>query len=159
MIRELGPVLAGLMVAGRVGSGIAAQLGSMRVTEQIDALNTLGTDPIKKLVTPRVLAALVMLPVLTVINDFVGIVGGNLIATLMVGHPHGPVLAHGVGADRLRRLHAAVHPERLHPGARQAVRLRRHHLHLGVLLRAEDDRAARKGWGRRRRARSCSRAS
>lgn len=77
MIRELGPVLAGLMVAGRVGSGIAAQLGSMRVTEQIDALNTLGTDPIKKLVTPRVLAALIMLPVLTVINDFVGIIGGT----------------------------------------------------------------------------------
>jgi phospholipid/cholesterol/gamma-HCH transport system permease protein len=89
MIRELGPVLAGLMVAGRVGSGIAAQLGSMRVTEQIDALNTLGTDPIKKLVTPRVLAALVMLPVLTVINDFVGIVGGNLISTLLVGVPTG----------------------------------------------------------------------
>ncbi|HJU88364.1 MAG TPA: ABC transporter permease [Gemmatimonadaceae bacterium] len=80
MIRELGPVLAGLMVAGRVGSGIAAQLGSMRVTEQIDALNTLGTDPIKKLVTPRVLAALIMLPVLTIINDFVGILGGNVIA-------------------------------------------------------------------------------
>ena len=89
MIRELGPVLAGLMVAGRVGSGIAAQLGSMRVTEQIDALNTLGTDPIKKLVTPRVLAALVMLPVLTIINDFVGIVGGNIIATLMLGIPTG----------------------------------------------------------------------
>jgi phospholipid/cholesterol/gamma-HCH transport system permease protein len=89
MIRELGPVLAGLMVAGRVGSGIAAQLGSMRVTEQIDALNTLGTDPIKKLVTPRVLAALVMLPILTVINDFVGIVGGNLIATLLIGIPSG----------------------------------------------------------------------
>ena len=87
MIRELGPVLAGLMVAGRVGSGIAAQLGSMRVTEQIDALNTLGTDPIKKLVTPRVLAALIMLPVLTVINDFVGIIGGNIIATLVVGLP------------------------------------------------------------------------
>jgi len=87
MIRELGPVLAGLMVAGRVGSGIAAQLGSMRVTEQIDALNTLGTDPIKKLVTPRVLAALIMLPLLTVINDFVGIVGGNLIASLMLGLP------------------------------------------------------------------------
>lgn len=87
MIRELGPVLAGLMVAGRVGSGIAAQIGSMRVTEQIDALNTLGTDPIKKLVTPRVVAALIMLPVLTVINDFVGILGGNVIATLMVGLP------------------------------------------------------------------------
>jgi phospholipid/cholesterol/gamma-HCH transport system permease protein len=89
MIRELGPVLAGLMVAGRVGSGIAAQLGSMRVTEQIDALNTLGTDPIKKLVTPRVLAALVMLPILTIINDFVGILGGNLISSLMVGIPSG----------------------------------------------------------------------
>jgi phospholipid/cholesterol/gamma-HCH transport system permease protein len=87
MIRELGPVLAGLMVAGRVGSGIAAQLGSMRVTEQIDALNTLGTDPIKKLVTPRVLAALIMLPVLTVINDFVGILGGNVIASLYVHIP------------------------------------------------------------------------
>jgi phospholipid/cholesterol/gamma-HCH transport system permease protein len=87
MIRELGPVLAGLMVAGRVGSGIAAQIGSMRVTEQIDALNTLGTDPIKKLVTPRVLAALVMLPILTIINDFVGILGGNVIASLYIGLP------------------------------------------------------------------------
>ena len=87
MIRELGPVLAGLMVAGRVGSGIAAQLGSMRVTEQIDALNTLGTDPIKKLVTPRVLASLIMLPVLTVINDFIGILGGNVIATFYLGKP------------------------------------------------------------------------
>ena len=87
IIRELGPVLAGLMVAGRVGSGIAAQIGSMRVTEQIDALNTLGTDPIKKLVTPRVLAGIIMLPVLTVINDLVGILGGNLIARLYVGLP------------------------------------------------------------------------
>jgi phospholipid/cholesterol/gamma-HCH transport system permease protein len=87
MIRELGPVLAGLMVAGRVGSGIAAELGSMRVTEQIDALNTLGTDPIKKLVTPRVIAALIMVPVLTIINDFVGIIGGNIIATFNMGLP------------------------------------------------------------------------
>ncbi|MFL5525414.1 MAG: MlaE family ABC transporter permease [Gemmatimonadaceae bacterium] len=87
MIRELGPVLAGLMVAGRVGSGIAAQLGSMRVTEQIDALNTLGTDPIKKLVTPRVLASLIMLPVLTIVNDFVGILGGNVIARFYLGKP------------------------------------------------------------------------
>ena len=87
MIRELGPVLAGLMVAGRVGSGIAAQIGSMRVTEQIDALNTLGTDPIKKLVTPRVLAAIIMMPVLTIITDFVGILGGNVIAAFYVGLP------------------------------------------------------------------------
>jgi phospholipid/cholesterol/gamma-HCH transport system permease protein len=87
MIRELGPVLAGLMVAGRVGSGIAAQLGSMKVTQQIDALNVMGTDPIKKLVTPRLLAALVMLPILTIINDFAGILGGNLIAKLYVQLP------------------------------------------------------------------------
>lgn len=87
MIRELGPVLAGLMVAGRVGSGIAAEIGSMRVTEQIDALNTLGTDPIKKLVTPRLIAALVMMPVLTILADLVGIFGGNVIASLYVGIP------------------------------------------------------------------------
>jgi phospholipid/cholesterol/gamma-HCH transport system permease protein len=87
MIRELGPVLAGLMVAGRVGSGIAAQLGSMKVTEQIDALNTLGTDPIKKLVTPRLLAAVIMLPILTIVNDFVGILGGSIIAKVYVGIP------------------------------------------------------------------------
>lgn len=87
MIRELGPVLAGLMVAGRVGSGIAAQLGSMRVTEQIDALNTLGTDPIKKLATPRLIAALVMLPILTIITDVAGILGGNVIATAYLDLP------------------------------------------------------------------------
>jgi phospholipid/cholesterol/gamma-HCH transport system permease protein len=87
MIRELGPVLAGLMVAGRVGSGIAAEIGSMRVTEQIDALNTLGTDPIKKLVTPRLIATMLMLPALTIINDMVGIVGGNVIASLSVAVP------------------------------------------------------------------------
>jgi phospholipid/cholesterol/gamma-HCH transport system permease protein len=87
MIRELGPVLAGLMVAGRVGSGIAAQLGSMRVTEQIDALNTLGTDPIKKLATPRLIAALVMLPMLTIIADLAGILGGNVIAAAYLDLP------------------------------------------------------------------------
>ncbi|HET7586076.1 MAG TPA: ABC transporter permease [Gemmatimonadaceae bacterium] len=87
MIRELGPVLCGLMVAGRVGSGIAAELGAMRVTEQIDALNAMGTDPIKKLVTPRLLAGVVMLPALTVIMDLVGIIGGNLIAAVYVGIP------------------------------------------------------------------------
>jgi phospholipid/cholesterol/gamma-HCH transport system permease protein len=81
-VRELGPVLTALMVAGRVGAGIAAQLGSMKVTEQIDALNVIGTDPIKKLVTPRLLAALIMLPILTVITDTVAIFGGLLIAML-----------------------------------------------------------------------------
>jgi len=81
-VRELGPVLTALMVAGRVGAGIAAQLGSMKVTEQIDALNVIGTDPIKKLVPPRLLAALIMLPILTVITDTVAIFGGMLIAVV-----------------------------------------------------------------------------
>ena len=81
-VRELGPVLTALVVAGRAGAGIAAQLGSMKVTEQIDALNVIGTDPIKKLVTPRLIAGLVMVPVLTVITDAVAILGGLLIATV-----------------------------------------------------------------------------
>ena len=150
MIRELGPVLAGLMVAGRVGSGIAAQLGSMRVTEQIDALNTLGTDPIKKLVTPRVLAALIMLPVLTIINDFVGIIGGNIIATLLRRRCRRALYWRTVweqiasGGFTFR-----YHPERLHPGARQAVRLRRDHLDHGVLLRPRTRPAAPRASGSR----------
>jgi phospholipid/cholesterol/gamma-HCH transport system permease protein len=81
-VRELGPVLTALMVTGRAGSGMAAQLGSMRITEQIDALNTLGVDPVRKLVTPRFLAALIMLPVLTVVMDVIAIGGGMLIAVV-----------------------------------------------------------------------------
>jgi phospholipid/cholesterol/gamma-HCH transport system permease protein len=80
MIKELGPVLAALMLVGRVGSGIAAELGSMVVTDQINALRALGTDPVRKLVLPRVLAGFLMAPVLTVISDFVGIFGGWLVA-------------------------------------------------------------------------------
>jgi phospholipid/cholesterol/gamma-HCH transport system permease protein len=85
MVRELGPVLAALMVAGRSASGIAAEIGSMRVTEQIDALQSFGTDPIKKLVTPRVLAGLIMLPLLTVIADLVGIMGGLIVSVFRIG--------------------------------------------------------------------------
>jgi phospholipid/cholesterol/gamma-HCH transport system permease protein len=80
MIKELGPVLTGLMLTGRVGSGIAAELGSMVVTDQINALRALGTDPIRKLVVPRMLAGTLMAPVLTVVSDFVGIVGGWIVA-------------------------------------------------------------------------------
>jgi len=76
MVKELGPVLTGLMVAGRVGSGIAAELGSMMVTDQIAALRALGTDPLRKLVLPRILAGVVMVPLLTVIATGVGMVGG-----------------------------------------------------------------------------------
>ena len=80
LVRELGPVLTALLVAGRNASGIASELGSMKVTEQIDAMRALGTDPIQKLVTPRMIACCLMLPCLTVIADFVGILGGFIIA-------------------------------------------------------------------------------
>lgn len=76
LVRELGPTLTGLLVAGRVASGIASELGSMLVTEQVDAMRAMGTDPSRKLVTPRILAALLMLPLLTAIYDFIGLLGG-----------------------------------------------------------------------------------
>jgi phospholipid/cholesterol/gamma-HCH transport system permease protein len=79
IVKELGPVLTGLMVAGRVGSGIAAELGSMMVTDQIAALRALGTDPVRKLVVPRMLAGLFMVPLLTVIASAVGMVGGWIV--------------------------------------------------------------------------------
>jgi phospholipid/cholesterol/gamma-HCH transport system permease protein len=84
LVRELGPVLASLLVAGRNASGIASELGSMRVTEQIDAMRALGTDPIQKLVTPRLIAMAVVLPLLTIIADFLGLVGGYFIASTML---------------------------------------------------------------------------
>lgn len=80
MIKELGPVLTALMLAGRVGSGIAAELGSMVVTDQVSALRSLGTDPVRKLVVPRVLAGFIMCPILTVVANGVGLLGGWLIA-------------------------------------------------------------------------------
>jgi len=85
LARELGPVLTALMVAGRNSSGIASELGSMKVTEQIDAMRALGTDPTKKLVTPRLLATGFMLPLLTIIADFVGMIGGFIIAEFYLG--------------------------------------------------------------------------
>jgi len=85
MVRELGPVLSGLMVAGRNSSGMASELGSMKVTEQIDAMRALGTDPTKKLVTPRLLASTFMLLILTIIADLVGLGGGWLVARFALG--------------------------------------------------------------------------
>ena len=84
LVRELGPVLTAWMIAGRNGSGIASELGSMKVTEQIDAMRALGTDPIQKLVTPRLIATSVVLPLLTIIADFMGILGGYVIASLLL---------------------------------------------------------------------------
>ena len=79
VIRELAPVMAGLMVAGRIGAAMAAEIGTMRVTEQIDALSTLSTNPFKYLIAPRVLAGIVMLPILVLIGDVIGICGGYMI--------------------------------------------------------------------------------
>jgi phospholipid/cholesterol/gamma-HCH transport system permease protein len=87
MVKELGPVLTGLMVAGRVGSGIAAELGSMMVTEQIAALRALGTDPIRKLVLPRILAGLLMVPLLTVVSGGVGMVGAWIVTVTQLKVP------------------------------------------------------------------------
>src|SRR5919106_3221897 len=85
ILRELGPVLTAILVGGKVASGITAELGSMRVTEQIDALRTLGVNFIKRLIVPRVLAALVVFPLLTVLADAVGVLGGMLIMSLERG--------------------------------------------------------------------------
>jgi phospholipid/cholesterol/gamma-HCH transport system permease protein len=89
MVRELGPVLTGIVVAGRNASGMASELGSMIVTEQIDAMRALGTDPTKKLVTPRIIATVFMLFFLTILSDVFGLLGGNMVASLLLGlNPH-----------------------------------------------------------------------
>src|SRR5579883_2716214 len=91
--RELGPVLAGLMVAGRVGAAMAAEIGTMRVTDQIDALTTLSTNPMKYLIAPRLLAGTVALPLLVLVADVLGVLGGFVIATVKLGFNAGPYLA------------------------------------------------------------------
>lgn len=91
--RELGPVLAGLMVAGRVGASMAAEIGTMRVTEQIDALRTLSTNPFKYLVAPRIIAGIIMMPFLVLIADIIGVMGGYLVSVYSLGFSPGPYLA------------------------------------------------------------------
>ena len=85
VVRELAPVLAGLMVSGRVGAAMAAELGTMRVTDQIDALTTLSTNPLKYLVAPRLLAGLVALPLLVLVADVLGVMGGFIVSTVKLG--------------------------------------------------------------------------
>ncbi len=82
LVRELGPSITGLLVAGRNSSGIASELGSMLVTEQVDAMRAMGTDPVRKLVTPRVIATILMLPLLTALADFLGLIGGYVVSAL-----------------------------------------------------------------------------
>ncbi len=84
LVRELGPVLTALIVGGRIGAGMTAELGTMKVTEQIDALRSMGADPVKKLVVPKLAATLVMLPALTALGDALGILGGLVIAVLQL---------------------------------------------------------------------------
>lgn len=96
MARELGPVLAGLMVAGRVSSSIAAELGTMRVTEQIDALTTLSTNPMKYLIVPRVVAATLVMPILVFVGDIIGIMGGYLVGVNRLGFNSGTYLQNTV---------------------------------------------------------------
>ena len=132
MIKELGPVLTGLMVSGRNASGMASELGSMQVTEQIDAMRALGTDPLKKLVTPRVLSTIIMLVFLTIISDGLGTLGGGWISSTM-------------GIDLSQYFHIAYQSLRYpdvsgRPG--QAAALRLHHRHRRLLLRHVHDAAA-----------------
>ncbi|MEM9878536.1 MAG: ABC transporter permease [Pseudomonadota bacterium] len=92
IVRELGPVLAGLMVAGRVSSAMAAELGTMRVTEQIDALTTLSVNPIKYLIVPRILAAVIVLPALVLVANIIGVYGGFVVGTQKLGFNPGTYL-------------------------------------------------------------------
>lgn len=101
VVRELGPVLTALVVAGRVGAGITAELGSMAVTEQVDALRVLAASPVKKLVVPRVGALVLVLPMLTIIADLVGIFGGLLMALTEIGQSRIFFLGHVVDALKL----------------------------------------------------------
>jgi phospholipid/cholesterol/gamma-HCH transport system permease protein len=84
IVRELGPVLTALIVGGRIGSGMTAELGTMTVTEQIDAMRSMAADPVKKLVAPKIAATLIMLPALTLLGDFLGILGGLIIAVFQL---------------------------------------------------------------------------
>lgn len=85
VVKQIGPVLAAVMIAGRVGGAVSAQIGTMRVTDQLDALRVMGTDPVRYLVVPRVAACLIMVPVLTVVSDLMGMVGGWLVVVLGFG--------------------------------------------------------------------------
>jgi phospholipid/cholesterol/gamma-HCH transport system permease protein len=108
VVRELGPVLTALMVAGRVGAGITAELGSMAVTEQIDALRALAADPVRKLVVPRVGALVLILPFLTILADTIALFGGLLMSVIEVGQTRVYYLSHVYGALSVRDIASGV---------------------------------------------------
>ncbi len=90
VVKQIGPVLAAVMLAGRVGGALTAELGTMNVTEQLDALRVMGADPIRHLVVPRFLACIILTPILTIYSDILGIIGGWIVAVQTLGIPHGP---------------------------------------------------------------------
>ena len=108
VVRELGPVLTALMVAGRVGAGITAELGSMAVTEQIDALRALAADPVRKLAVPRVGALVVVVPVLTILADTIALFGGLTMSVLEIGQTRSYYMSHVLGALSLRDIASGV---------------------------------------------------
>src|SRR5947207_7883971 len=90
VVKQIGPVLAAVMLAGRVGGALTAELGTMNVTEQLDAMRVMGSDPIRYLVVPRFMACTLLTPILTIYSDLLGIVGGWFISTKFLGVPNGP---------------------------------------------------------------------
>ena len=112
LVRELGPVLTSLMVGGRVGAGITAEIGTMNVTEQIDAIRAMASSPVRKLVVPKVIAIVIMLPVLVVLSDFVGIMGGLLMAVTSLNQPAAFYMQHVI---------KAIHPEDILSGLGKTV--------------------------------------
>jgi len=135
ILRELGPVLAGFLVAGRIGSGIAAELGAMAVSEQIDAMKSLGRRPIKKLVVPKVVAGMFCLPMLAALADFIGILGGMVMAMTMLHVP--PVFY-------FSRIQETVVVGDFMSGIVKTGVLRGDHLHGRLFLRAAHDRRHRR---------------
>ena len=134
MIRELGPVLTGIMVAGRNASSMASELGSMVVTEQIDAMRALGVDPMRKLVTPRIFASIAMLLLLTIVADAFGILGGAAV-TVFINHQN--------GTQYFNMAYEHLRLSRHHSGTGQAALLRLHPRLHRLLLRHEDHRRHR----------------
>jgi len=112
LVRELGPVLTSLMVGGRVGAGITAEIGTMTVTEQIDAIRAMASSPVRKLVVPKVIAIVIMLPVLVVLSDFVGVMGGLLMAVTTLNQPAAFYMQHVI---------KAIHPEDILSGLGKTV--------------------------------------
>ena len=158
MTRELGPVLAGLMVAGRVGASMAAEIGTMRVTEQIDALTTLSTDPFKYLVWPRLIAGLLMLPLLVIVADIIGVFGGYIVGIYKLGFgpyeyinstlrvPGDPGRGLGPGQGRGVRLPGRAHGllSGLQFEGRRAGRRRGHHQGGGLGVDPDPHRQLRR---------------